>query len=348
MQELRARLAAASAAILFVMGVGALGFYLLGEGQWSPFDCFYMTVITLTTVGFSELLPGFADVEYARHFTVVLIVVGVGTFLYFASTLTAIIIEGDLQRAFKETRMHKNIDKLKNHIVVCGVGSTGRHVLQELSEYKVDTVLIDIDPEAVSLYRQTYPKAMCLVGDATDDDVLAMANIKNARGIVAALANDKENLYLTISAREANPKMRIVARGSDLRVLEKLRKAGADTVVSPNYIGGLRMVSEMLRPKVVRFLDDMRRDRSRTRIEEVEIGEGASLAGRSLQDMDFRKTTDLLVLAIRHDSTESYTYNPSADFVLESGMTLVVLGPISQVEELRLEAGGQSTVQMEV
>ena len=337
MEELRTRLAAASAAILLVVAAGALGFYILGEGRWTPFDCLYMTIITLTTVGFSEILPGFAETEYARHFTIMLIIVGVGTFLYFVSNLTAMIIEGDLQRALKETRMHKTIDKLKDHIIVCGVGSTGRHVLQELAEYGIQTVLIDIDPDAVALHRETYPQAMCLLGDATDDDVLAKANIKTARGIVAAMANDKENLYLTISAREANPGVRIVARGSDLRVLEKLRKAGADTVVSPNYIGGLRMVSELLRPKVVRFLDEMRRDRSGTRIEEVDIPQASSFAGRSLRDMDFRKSTDLLVLAVRIDEGD-YKYNPSADFVLESGMTLVVLGPISQVEGLRQQA----------
>tara|TARA_R110002096_G_scaffold292224_1_gene486511 strand:+ start:59211 stop:60245 length:1035 start_codon:yes stop_codon:yes gene_type:complete len=340
-QELRTRLAAASIAIMLVVGAGALGFYILGQGRWSPFDCFYMTMITLTTVGFSEFLPGFAETEYVRHFTVVLIIVGVGTFLYFASTLTAIIIEGDLQRAFKETRMHKNIDKLKEHIIVCGVGSTGRHVLKELAEYGINTVLIDIDPDAVALYREAYPKAFCLVGDATDDDVLEKANIKSARGIVAALGNDKENLYLTISAREANPTARIVARGSDLRVLEKLRKAGADTVVSPNYIGGLRMVSELLRPKVVRFLDEMRRDKSKTRIDEVDIPEGSRYAGRSLRAMDFRKSTDLLVLAVRITEPGEYKYNPSAEFVLEAGMTLVVLGPITQVEILRKQVSGE-------
>ena len=338
MEELRTRLAAASAAIFFVLGAGTLGFYLLGNGRWAPFDCLYMTVITLTTVGFSEVLPGFADVEYARHFTMMLIVLGMGTFLYFASTLTAIIIEGDLQRAFKETRMHKTIDRLKNHIIVCGVGSTGRHVLKELAEYNIQTVLIDIDPEAVALHREMFPHAMCITGDATDDDVLAKANIASARGIVAAMANDKENLYLTISAREANPTVRIVARGSDLRVLEKLRKAGADTVVSPNYIGGLRMVSELLRPKVVRFLDEMRRDRSKTRIEEVDIPDDSCFAGHSLREIDFRQSTDLLVLAVRVPEISGYAYNPSADFVLRSGMTLVVLGPIHQVEELRKQA----------
>ena len=338
MQELRNRLVVASVAILTVVCVGTLVFYWLGSGQWSLFDCFYYTVITLTTVGYSEVLPNVGEVRFARPFTIALIVSGVGTFLYFASTLTAVIIEGDLQRAFKETRMHKNIDKLKDHIVVCGAGSTGRHVLKELDEYGIAAVLVDIDPEAVENYRQTNPKGFSMVGDATDDALLEKANIASARGLVAALASDKDNLYLTLSARQFNPTMRIVARGSDLRVLEKLKKAGADTVVSPNYIGGLRMVSELLRPKVVRFLDEMRRDKSMTRIDEVDIAEGSDFAGRSLRDLDIRKFADLLVLAVRVPNQDGYTYNPGAEFVLKSGMTLVVLGPINEMHDLRRAA----------
>lgn len=339
MEELRRRLMTASLAILFVMGGGSLGFYVLGGGQWSPFDCFYMAIITLTTVGFSEVLPGFADVEFARQFTIILIVVGVGTFLYFASTLTAIIIEGDLQRALKETRMHRTIDKLSNHIIVAGAGSTGRHVLQELVEHNIPVVLIDIDPDIVQQHKEHTDGALGFVGDATDDDVLAKANIKTARGIVAALADDKDNLYLTISAREMNAKIRIVSRGSDLRVLKKLRTAGADTVVSPNYIGGLRMVSELMRPKAVRFLDDLRRDRHKTGIDEVTVPKGSEFEGKSLLALDFRKNADLLVLAVRDSDDDGYTYNPSADFVLQAGMTLVVLGPIDQVADLRRQAG---------
>jgi len=239
-----------------------------------------MTVVTLTTVGFAEVLPGFAEAAFAREFTVFLIVVGVGTFLYFVSTLTATIIEGDLQRALKETRMHRKIDKLKNHIIVAGAGSTGKHVLQELADHNISAVLVDIDPDAVLLYKESMSEVLCFVGDATDDDVLAKANIKTASALVAALGDDKDNLYLTISAREASPSIRIVARGSDLRVLKKLRKAGADTVVSPSYIGGLRMVSELLRPQAVRFLDDMRRDRYKTGIDEVDVVGFPSFSGQ--------------------------------------------------------------------
>lgn len=342
MEQLRRRLAAASAAILAVVLVGTVVFYWLGEGRWSLFDCFYYTMITLTTVGYAEVLPNLADVRFARPFTVALIVSGVGTFLYFASTFTAFIIEGDLQRAFKETRMHKKISELEDHIIVCGGGSTGRHVLEELDVYGVSSVLIDLDPETVDSYRQADQKRFGLVGDATDDHVLEQANIKSSQALVAALASDKDNLFLTLSARQFNPDMRIVARGSDLRVLEKLRKAGANTVVSPNYIGGQRMVSELLRPKTVRFLDDMRRDKSNTRVDEVEVSESSSFHGRSLGDLEFRQTTDLLVIAVRLRDDDGYTYNPDADFVLKSGMTLVVLGPVKQVQALRKQADAPS------
>jgi voltage-gated potassium channel len=335
-------MAAASAAILVVVAVGTAVFYWLGEGQWSVFDCFYYTIITLTTVGYAEVLPNLAEVEFARAFTVCLIVVGVGTFLYFASTFTAFIIEGDLQRALKDTRMHKNIKKLEDHVIVCGAGSTGRHVLEELTVYGISAVLIDIDQETVESHRETDPKRYGLVGDATDDQVLEEANIAAASGLVAALASDKDNLYLTLSARQINPEMRIVSRGSDLQVLEKLRKAGANTVVSPNYIGGQRMVSELLRPKTVRFLDDMRRDKNQTRIDEVEISDESDFNGRSLGDLAFRQTTDLLVIAVRLPNDIGYTYNPGADFVLIAGMTLVVLGPIEQVQNLRKQADKSS------
>jgi voltage-gated potassium channel len=340
MADLRARLVAAFAALLFAVGAGTVGYYILGDGQWSLFDCFYMTVITLTTVGFGETLDHMDKVEHARAFTVALLVFGTGTVVYFVSTLTAIIIEGDLKRALRHTRMRKQIDKLENHVIVCGAGSTGSHAIQELIEYQIPLVAIDLDGPRLEHLAEIHPAALFkfIVGDATDDEVLQQANLPGARGIVAAMANDKDNLYLTVSARQSNPHCRIVARGSELQVLEKLRKAGADQVVSPNYIGGLRMVSELLRPQVVKFLDEMRRDKARVRIEEVVIPSGSTFAGKSLAQCQIRSNSEILVLAVQDPGQDSYRYNPGADFVLRGGMTLVVLGPLSQVEDLRRQA----------
>lgn len=343
MQELRARLAAGFAVLALTLAAGTVGYYLLGDGMWKPFDCFYMTIITITTVGYGETLENMDKVEHARALTVVLLVFGTGTVVYFASTLTAMIIEGDIRRALRQTRMRKQILKLKDHVIVCGAGSTGSHSIQELIEYEIPTVAIDTDQARLEHMAELYPKTLFkfIVGDATDDDVLAEANLREARGVVAALHHDKDNLFVVVSARQENPKARIVARGSELQILDKLRRAGADTVVSPNYIGGLRMVSELLRPQVVKFLDEMRRDKARVRIEEVDIPEKSPLAGKTLGQSGIRaQMADVLVLAVHIRGKEGYRYNPGADFTLDGGMTLVVLGPLSQVEQLRLVARG--------
>jgi voltage-gated potassium channel len=343
MQQLRARLAAGFAVLALTLAAGTVGYYMLGDGRWEPFECFYMTIITITTVGYGETLAGMDKVEHARALTVVLLVFGTGTVVYFASTLTAMIIEGDIRRALRRTRMRKQILKLKDHVIVCGAGSTGSHSIQELIEYRIPTVAIDTDQPRLEHMAELYPPDLFkyIVGDATDDDVLAEANLPEARGVVAALHSDKDNLFVVVSARQENPKARIVARGSELQILEKLKKAGADTVVSPNYIGGLRMVSELLRPQVVKFLDEMRRDKAKVRIEEVDIPPRSPLGGKTLGNSGIRgQSADVLVLAVQIHGKEGYRYNPGADFMLDAGMTLVVLGPLSQVEALRQLARG--------
>jgi voltage-gated potassium channel len=338
MAELRGRLVAAFSVMMFVLVAGTLGYYLLGDGRWSVFDCFYMTIITLTTVGYSEVLPGIEAVDHARGFTVALLVLGMGTVVYFASALTALIIEGDLRRALRHTRMRKQIARLENHVIVCGAGSTGSHAIEELMEYRIPTVAIDVDRARLEDLAEQYPGDLFkyVIGDATEDDVLEEAALASARGVVSALAGDKDNLFVVFSARQMNPRARIVARGSDLQFLEKLKKAGADTVVSPNYIGGMRMVSELLRPEVVRFLDEMRRDKARIRIEEVLIPERSPLAGKTIGDSRIRDAAgQSLVLAVQVPGSTGYRYNPGADFALGAGMTLVLLGPLAELEALR-------------
>jgi len=334
--DLGRRLVVPTAMVAAIVLVTTLGYLILGQGQWSLRDCLYMTVITLTTVGYGEVLEGMGNVPGAREFTGFMIVAGIGSFLYFASTVTAVIVEGDLSRAVRRKRMFKRIQGLRDHVIVCGVGSTGRHVVEELLVAKRDVVAIDRDTERLeSLVARHGDHVLHLVGDATEDEVLAQANLAHAGGLVAALANDKDNLYLVVSTRQVNPNLRVVARGSELRVLDKLRKAGADHVVSPNYIGGMRMVSELLRPHAVRFVDDMLRDHDQNvRIGEVALPTGCNLAGKSLAECALRKEHGVGVLAVRRPGGE-YEYNPDGSLVLEDDMVLVVLGPVHKVNLLR-------------
>ncbi len=325
-------------AILIVIIGGGIGYWLIGDGKWPLGDCLYMTVITITTVGYAEVLPNMDATEYARLFTVILLVFGTGTIVFFASTVTAFIIEGDLKNVLFASRLKKRMKRMKDHVVVCGAGSTGRNVIAELIKTGVPVVAIDTRESELKEIADANPKAefSYIVGDATDDDVMAQVNLGGARGLVAALSSDKDNLYLTVSARQQNPSARIIARCAEVSHVEKIRRSGADAVVSPNYIGGLRMVSEMLRPSVVRFLDDMMRDvRAAYRIDEVTLGDAASSLGETLRDARVRERFGMTVLAMRGKDATVWTYNPDASEKLSPGMTLVVLGSAEQVNKLR-------------
>lgn len=337
--DFRSRLVGGSLSLLAVVFFGATGYYVLGNGRWEYADCLYMTVITLTTVGYGEVLPDFASVEHARPFTIMLIVMGMGVFLYFASTLTAFIIEGDLRRALQSTRMRKRLSRLERHVIVCGIGSTGSHVVKELIATQTPVIAVDTNEEHLRELAQEFgERFLYVVGDATDDHALEAARLREAGGLVAALASDKDNLYLVVSARQLHPnadEFRIVARGSELNVLAKLQRAGANSVVSPNFIGGMRLASEMIRPSVVKFLDDMLRDQDATRLEDVFIHEGSYMAGRSMRSLDLRNRVNVSVLAVKQTKEGGYIYNPGSDLLLQAGMTLVVLGANQDVVKLR-------------
>jgi voltage-gated potassium channel len=339
--SLRNRLLIGFVALAVVVAGGTIGYYVIGGGRWAPGDCLYMTVVTVTTVGYGELLPGMARMPLARDFTIVLLVFGTGVLVYFASTVTAFIIEGDLRNVLLAQRLRKRIKRMKDHIIVCGAGSTGRHIIEELITTRRAVVAIDTDEHALREIAEAHPKAAFsyLIGDATDDEVMTQAGLGAARGVVAALSSDKDNLYVVVSARQANRGARIIARCAELAHVEKIKRAGADGVVSPNFIGGIRMVSEMVRPVVVRFLDDMMRDdRSPMRIEEVTIKGGSELEGKTLRDARIRDRYGMSVLAVRPDGG-AWIYNPEAGQALTAGMVLVVLGSTEQVDELRDHTG---------
>jgi voltage-gated potassium channel len=323
-------------ALGLLVTVGTIGYDWLGHGRWSLADCVYMTVITLSTVGFGEL-NDMGRVPGARGLTVSLIVGGVGTLAYVQGNVTALLVEGVIGQAFRRNRMRKAIEALSGHIVVAGTGSTGRHAVEELLATR--TPFVAIDRDHAHLERLSHEiaegKLLFIHGDATDDHVLLAAGVQRARGVVAALTHDKDNLFVTLSARSLNAGARIVTKVTEVAAAPKMLKAGATSTVNPSMIGGRRLASECIRPEVNEFLDTMLRDRDKNlRLEEVAVPIGSTLAGMALKDTTIRKETRVLVVAVR-DANRVFTYNPDPDLALQEGAILIVMGETDSIVKLR-------------
>ena len=330
------RLLVALAVLTGLMFIGAAGFWLLGHGRWRFDECIYMTVITLSTVGFGELSQ-MHEVPGARALTIALIVSGVGALAYVQGNLTALLVEGVIGQVLRRNRMRKAIAKIERHVVVAGAGSTGKHVIEELVATGTPFVVIDRDHAHLErLSTDLCDGRMLYVhGDATDDHTLVDAGIERAMGVVAALTHDKDNLFVTLSARSLNASARIVSKIVEDRADAKMLKAGATSVVNPAQIGGRRMASELVRPEVNEFLDQMLRDKTKNlRIEEAVVPAGSNLIGVSLKDSPIRRETKLLVIAVRHKD-RSFIYNPDPDHLIDGGTTLIVMGDTDSVTKLR-------------
>lgn len=231
--------------------------------------------------------------------------------------------------------MEQDIARLKDHVIVCGAGGTGRHCIEELTKIGRPFVVIDNDEEKLQVLQQTCGEFPYVVGRAETDEVLTKAGIGCAAGLITALPDDKDNLFITLSAKVLNPDLRIASKGVEDHVRRKMVIAGANAVVSPTAIGGLRLVSELLRPATTGFLDTMLRQRTSWRFDELVVGKGSALAGKTLASADLRQIADILVVAARHPGQEGFIYNPKADFHLEPDCCIVVLGQVSEVDKLR-------------
>ncbi|MFO0581903.1 MAG: NAD-binding protein [Anaeromyxobacter sp.] len=334
------RLVLASLAISLTVALGTAGYWVIGGGDWSLFDCLYQTVIGISTAGFGEILP-LAAKPAGRPFTILLLVGGLVVVGWFATTAAAFLIEGEISGLAWRRRMDRELEKLKGHVIVCGAGATGIHCVKELAAIGVPFVVVERDPELARKISQEH-RCGAVVGDATHDQFLEEAGIARASGVIAALTEDKDNLFITVSARALNPKLRIVAKAIEAGADGKLKRAGADAVVSPNAIGGLRMVSEMVRPEVVSFLDVMMRDRSQPlRIEELPVPAGSPFAQKRVGELGLAAHGMLLLAVKPATAGAALVYNPGSDLRLEGGETLIVLGDANRVRELsRRSAAG--------
>ena len=240
-------------ATFIAVGGGTAGYKLLGGPEWSLLDAIYMTIITLTTVGFEEV-KDLSGNPYARILTIFIILFGMGSILFVVSTVTGFILEGELTNVFGRRKMLKEISILKNHFIVCGIGDIGSTVVKELIQTKRNFVVVDTDSEKLEKLS-AMEKILYINDDATNDEALVNAGVHEAQGLITILPDDKDNLFVTLTAKQLNPNLRIVSKGVDEHTIKKLKMAGADSVVLSNSIGGLRMVSELIRPAAVSFLD---------------------------------------------------------------------------------------------
>ena len=321
------RLLVAVLFLMLVLIVGVAGYQAV-EG-WNFFDSLYMTVITLASVGYGETHPlSF----HGRLFTIFLIMMGVGTIAYALTAVTAFVVEGTLTDIIGRRRMEAEISKLKEHIIVCGIGETGRHIAEEFLKVRVPFVVIERDRARIKEMGKI-GRLLYVEGDATEEEVLLKAGIQPAKGLVTALPSDKDNLFVILTARGLNPNLRIVTQAIELEDRAKLAKVGADAIVAPSFIGGLRMASEMIRPTVVSFLDKMlRASGDAVRVEEARIPAGSKLAGRKLEEAGIYEKTGLVVIGIARG--EAYELNPGPDTLLQGGDGLIVCCSVGQLKKL--------------
>lgn len=335
----------AAGLVVIVFLFGTFGYYFLSGGKVSLFNCAYMTVITLTTVGYGEMFE-MTNYPGMRSFTILLIVTGMGTVLYFASSLTAFIVDGELRALLRRRRMEKEIGNLEEHFIIAGIGQTGEYVLSEMLTSQRDVVVLDKNPDALARVRQDLDfEFPYVIGDATDDDILQEVGIERAKGLVCSLGSDRDNLFVTISARRLNPDLRIITRGYQPGAREKFEMAGADSVIFTNVLGGMRMAAEAIRPEVTTFLDLMMKDHGHyRRVEELEVPDHSPLAGKSIRDSAIRQHTDALIIAIGDpdDETGNYEFNPGPDHVIKPGSKLIVLTLIEDIDTLEKIVHGES------
>jgi len=320
--------------MLAVVGVflfGTFGYYLLGHGQVSLLDSIYMTSITLTTVGYGEIFP--LD-NVGRWFTTVLMWAGMGAMVYATAVVTSFFVEINLGQLVREQSMKERIAQLRDHYIVCGASETALHIIRELYETAQPFVVIEMDPQKVEQVRHEFEDILILNGDATEENVLEEAGISRAQGLFAVLGDDGRNMLLTVVARYVNPRIKIVSECRDNDLINKFYRAGANYVVNPTFIGGMRMASEMLRPQVVTFLDRMLRGQEAERVEQAVVEEGSPLAGKTLAEAAIPERTGLVPIALEMPDGRSI-FNLTGEERLVPGTAIIVIATPDQVARLR-------------
>ena len=324
--DIKERIVRPIIAIIAVISFGTVGYSVIE--QWGFFDSLYMTIITLTTVGYDEVHTLSRE---GKIFTIVLILSGVGAMLYALGVAARMLLEGKIREIFGRKKLSKTIEKLRNHYIICGYGRMGRIICKEMLSHGSPFVVIEKNPEVLTSMDKNI---LALQGDATQDSVLKNAIIDRALGLISVLSSDADNLYVVLSARGINSKLRIVARASEEGSEKKLLRAGADNVVSPYYLGGLRIAHTVLKPAVVDFLEfATRTENLELQIEEVKVKDDSRITGRSLDECGIRKELGIIIVAIKRESGEM-EFSPTSTSVIKRGDTLVAMGETKRLKAL--------------
>ncbi len=305
--------------LVAIIIAGALGFHLL-EG-WTVFESFYATIVTISTVGYGDFMP---KTTWGRLFTVTLIIFGVGTMFYTAGLFAESAIEGRLRMILGRGKLERAISKLHDHYIICGCGRIGFLIARELSEEKVPFVVIDKEPEVIQKIEDegfVYYK-----GDATDDKTLIGAGIRRAKGVVCVLPTDAQNLYVILTAKELKADIYVLSRSEEESSESRLARAGADRVMSPYTLGGMRMAMAILRPAMLDFIEiTTRRQSLELRMEELAICDGSPIIGKSLEASEIRQKYGLIIVAVKKDSGKMI-FNPLANYIIERGDKMIAMG----------------------
>lgn len=329
--------------------MAASTFVIYAACQWEGrpaglLQCLYMVTITMSTIGYEDMV-GTQGSPLLTALNIGLIVVYMLAVAYAVSNFTAYLIEGRLSNYFQRNKNRKRIRAMDHHYIICGIKDIGAHVARELHETRRPFVAIDDSRQAIEALRRDLPRMAALEGDPTSDEMLQQAGIGRARALIAALENDKENLYLVVAAKDLNPKIKIAARYNNPATRHKFVNAGASSLVSPNMIGGMRIASELVRPQTVSFLDTMLRNKQEagTRVEEAEVPAGSAMIGRDL--LDLHREAGVTAIACREPGGEEFRYNPDPHTSLAAGMTVIfIAGPEKRMaveRRLACEAGAQ-------
>lgn len=341
---LRKRLLFALVLLVSLIAVSMTGYRVLGGDSVTFLQALYMAVITLAGVGYGEIVDTSHN-PALRIFNIGIVLFGVAVTVYVFSVVAAFLVEVEVTNPLWRRRMQRHINELKDHFIVCGLGDTGRYAVAELQKTETPYVVVDLSEDSLKKSRDLHSETLnvlYVIGDATEEDVLEKAGLDRARGLIAALPNDKDNLVITVIVRQRFPQMRIVARAADKKFADRMMRAGASSTVSPSQIGGLRLASEVIRPHVVRFLDQMLKEQGGTlRVEEIEVNATSRWAGVALHDLNLKGQYNLLILGMKQpgaNTVSDLVVNPPDNALVPAQGVIIAMGNVKDIQRARQDA----------